>query len=141
MPTSLLSLVLISMFSLEMLQSKSPGSNPIRTPVEVWCGGDDALTQRVCEATVNSFAASSDFDLVDADEKKPGTLVVTVTENVDWKEIGQRTKVSYKVAFTSLEDKKLGSAKGSCWDDDFAKCGAQIMKRATAVARKLDSKK
>ena len=141
MLTSLISLIIISAFSVGVLQSKSLLSSPIRTPVEVWCGGDDDLTRRVCHAAVNSFTASSDFDLVDADEKKPGTLVVTVTENVDWKEIGKRTKVYYKVAFTSFDDNKLGSAKGSCWDDDFPKCGARIMKQAMVMARKIDLKK
>ena len=141
MHTTLLISAMIALHSVWMLQNKSPQSNRIRTPVELWCGGDDSLTQRVCSAAYNALGASPNFKRVDVEEQKPGTLVVTITENVGWKEIGTRTKVSYKVEFTSVDDKKLGAMKGSCWDDDIAVCGAQILKRATTTARKINSKR
>jgi hypothetical protein len=129
---------MILLCSVGTLQNKSPHSKPVRTPFEVWCGGDDSLTQWVCDAADKALTASPDFFM--PDETTPGTLVVTITENVEWKEIGKRTKVFYKVEFTSVDEKKLGAIKGTCWDDNYAVCGAQILKSATTMARKLDTK-
>jgi hypothetical protein len=135
---SLLSLVIIPLFVVGTLQNKAPRSNPTRTPVEVWCGGDDDLTRRVCHAVDNQLSASSEFTA--SDDVPPRTLIVTITENVRWKELGNRTKVYYRVAFTSRDDKKLGSSKGSCWNDNFEECGAQVVEKAKGVARKIRSK-
>jgi hypothetical protein len=87
-------------------------SSPIKqsqTLVEVWCGGDDNLTQGVCRALDREFASSPDF-VVSSDEK-PGTLIVSIPANVDWKEKGKRTRVFYKVEFKSTNGRKLGTKK------------------------------
>lgn len=47
-----------------------------QTLVEVWCGGDDNLTQGVCRALDREFASSPDF--VVGSEEKPGTLIVRI---------------------------------------------------------------
>ena len=130
--------VMTLLFSVGMLQNNSSQIARVRTPFEGWCGGDDDLTRRVCHAVDEALDASPDF--VASDGKRWGTLLVTITENVRWKEIGNRTQVFYSVEFTSVDDKKLGSKKGSCWNDDFRICGAQILKWSRSVVRKIDPK-
>jgi len=80
----------MSLLFLVAPQNKSQ-SERTRTPVEIWCGGDDDLTRRVCHAADNAFSTSSDF--ITTDIEQPGMLVVTVSHNVQWKELGKRTKV------------------------------------------------
>jgi hypothetical protein len=109
--------------------------SPKPTPVEVWSGGDDGLTQSLKVAIENAFKSSPDFSV--SYGKKPGTLIVTIPTHVQWKHVGRRTKVIYTVEFASVEEYKLGSQKGSCWDDTLAKCAAQIVKDAKVAARRI----
>lgn len=104
-------------------------------PVEVWRSGDDGLTFRLSEKLVEIFKSSSSFSMSLA--KKPGTLVVTIPRNVDWKEVGDRTQVLYSVAFSTAEGRQLGSSTGSCWDDNLTECAEQILKESTAAAKKI----
>ena len=106
-----------------------------RTPVEVWCGGDDGLTQRLFAALQITFQSSPHFTL--STGRKPGTLVATIPTNVEWRQIGRRTLVSYTVDFTSTDNLNLGVSKGSCWDNSFAKCAAKIVLDAELAARKI----
>lgn len=111
----------------------SPAANPIA--VEVWTVGDDVLSLRLRDALESALSKSSEFTL--SSGKKPGTLILTIPTNVHWKKIGARTKVSYIAEFTSVENTSLGSAKGSCWDDNFVKCASNILKQAKVAARKM----
>jgi len=104
-------------------------------PVEVWGGGDDALTVRLRDALEDAFRSSADFHL--SGGKKPGTLVITLPSNVGWKTVAGRTQVLYTAEFTS-DGQKLGGSKGSCWGDALAKCAAQIVKDAKGAARPGD---
>lgn len=109
------------------------------TPVDVRCDGDDGLTQRVCAAVQNGFKSSQDFTLTSADE--PGMLVVRIPTNVDWKQMGKRTKVLYKIEFTTANDQKIAASKGSCWEDAISKCVDQIVEKAKIATRKMGSAK
>lgn len=126
---------MIVVSSVSIFQKEAVRPKPTQTPVDVWCGGDDAYTQGVCDAVEKAFASSPDFDF--NSETKPGTLVVTIPTNVDWKQIGKRTRVFYTVEFTTVDDKKLRTRKGKCWNDDFARCANQIVKQARIAVRKL----
>lgn len=124
-------------------QPAGPSPRSIRTGaeadkrilVEVWSGGDDGLTQRLRDALESAFKASKDFNL--SSGKKPGTLVVTISTHVAWKQIGARNQVLYTVGFASTDDHKIGTSTGSCWDDALAKGAAQIMKDARLAARTI----
>ncbi len=61
------------------------------------------------------------------------SLVVTLST-----EASPRTQVLYAVEFTSADDAKLGSSKGSCWDTKLEKCATQVVKDAKTAARKID---
>jgi len=100
-------------------------------PVEVWGGGDDALTVKLRDALEEAFRSSADFHL--SSGKKPGTLVITLPSNIGWKQVGGRTQVLYTADFAS-DGQNLGGSKGSCWDDALPKCAAQIVKDAKNAA-------
>lgn len=106
------------------------------TLVEVWSGGDDSLTVGLRNVLENAFKSSPDFTL--SSGKKPGTLIVTIPTHVKWKRAGKRTKVFYRVEFTSVDNQPLGVSKGSCWDDVMTKCANRIVNDATAVAHRVN---
>jgi len=113
-------------------------SSPVKqtqTLVEVWCGGDDNLTQGVCRALDREVASTPEF-IVSIGEK-PGTLIVRIPTNVNWKENGQGTTVFYTVEFKSTSGKKLATKKGACSENDLKTCATQIVRQAKIVARKL----
>jgi hypothetical protein len=105
------------------------------TPVEVWTGGDDGLTQRLRDKIENKFKSSPAFVL--STGKKPGSLIVTIPTHVAWTQKGARIHVRYKVEFSSSSDIAIGKGSGSCWDDNLADCAAQIYDGAEGAAHKL----
>ncbi len=112
-------------------------SSPVKqnqTVVELWCGGDDDLTQRVCHAVGTEFESSPDFVF---SEEKPSALIITIPTNVDWKNRGQRTRVFYTVEFKTANEKLLARKKGECWEGDFKTCASQVLRHARSVAHKL----
>ena len=137
MQINLLVSVLIVLSTFGIYQKKAPPPKSPQTPVEVWCGGDDVFTRGVCDALEDAFASTANF--VPSNGKRPGTLVVRIPTNVNWKESGKRIRVFYTVEFTSVDDKSLVTSKGSCWDDGFAECANQIVKKARVADRKLRS--
>jgi hypothetical protein len=105
------------------------------TLVEVWWVGDDGLTNRLIEAIEKAFKASSDFHL--SSGKRPGTLVVTIPSNVDWEQVGSRTKVLYMVEFGPVDSRKLRTSRGYCWEDMLTKCATQIVKDAKIAVKAM----
>lgn len=103
--------------------------------VEVWSGGDDGLTQRLKDSVERQFNESDDFQM--SSGKKPKTLIVTIPSNVSWKQSGKRTRVFYKIDFTSIDGETLGRSSGNCLDDDLAKCSIHNFSDATIAARKI----
>src|SRR5882672_79133 len=109
-----------------------PSAKP--TLVELWHVGDDGLSQRLADQVETAFRQSP--DLVLSSGRKPGTLVVTIPSNVEWKLVGKRTQVFYSVEFSSTENKTTSKVAGSCWDDDLGKCAAQILRGTKIAAQK-----
>jgi hypothetical protein len=127
---------LLTLFGLVIIGSGALYAAPAKpTPVEVWTGGDDGLTQRLRDEVENKFKSS--FDFVLSSGKKPGTLIVTIPTHVAWTQQGTRTHVRYKVEFSSSDDIGIGKSSGSCWDDNLAECAARIYGGAQRAARKL----
>lgn len=82
---------IILLVSLLPTQQKNPDTGKQReTPVELWCVGDDVFSKAMCKAFFAAFESSPDFKL--QDKNKLGNLIVTIPENVGWKEIGKRTE-------------------------------------------------
>jgi hypothetical protein len=105
------------------------------TPVEVWRVGDDGLTMKFSDAVETEFKASPAFVL--SSGKKPGTLIVTIPTNVAWKRIGKRTQIRYAIEFKSINEKKLGSNAGICWENSLQNCAAQVVRAAVSAANRL----
>ena len=128
-------IILVSLLSTEQKNTRT--GNQRKTPVELWCIGDDAFSQRMRQAFFAAFESSPDFYL--QEENKPGNLVVTIPENVGWKEVGKRTKITYIVEFSTSDERVFMTRKGWCWHEEYAKCANQILKDAKVAARQLPS--
>ena len=113
----------------------SEASPATRTPVEVWRGGDDGLTLQFAAALETAFRASTGFST--SSGKQPGTLIVTIPSALAWKEVGGRVRVSFKVTYSDVASRPLGTAKAKCWEDDLEKCAANVVKRAIDAARDI----
>jgi hypothetical protein len=103
-------------------------------PLEVWRSGDDRLTVGLSEKLEEVLGSSPSFTMSFG---KPGTLVVTIPRNVDWKKVADRTQVFYSVVFSTVAGHQRGSSSGSCWDDNFAECAEQILKKSEAAAEEI----
>lgn len=122
--------------SLLPIQQKSPATSEQRkTPVELWCVGDDVFSKGMCQAFFAAFESSPDFNL--QERNKLGNLIVTIPQNVGWKEVGKRTKVTYIVEFSTSDERVFMTRKGWCWHEEYAKCASLILKEAKVAARKL----
>jgi len=106
--------------------------------VEFWHVGDDGLSERLAEEVDRAFLRSPDFK--PSNGRKPGTLIVHIPTNVDWRRIGNRLQVLYVVEFSSTNGQKLGVHKGSCWENQLAECADRIVKDSKSAARKMRDK-
>ena len=107
-----------------------------RTPrlVQVWHVGDDIYTAGLADALERAFRCSPDFVL--SNGNRPGTLVVTIPTNLDWKRRFGRTTVFYAVEFATADGRSLGVAKGSCSSKAFPQCAARIVANVRVAADK-----
>ena len=76
-----------------------------RTFVDVRANGDDVLTQRLADALEKAFRRSPGFTVVSKAEKN--TLAVVIPTNVDWRKVGNRTKVLTPIEVSSDDTNKL----------------------------------
>jgi hypothetical protein len=126
-------LTLLALFLMASVVMSAGTANP--TPVEVWTGGDDGLTQRLRDEIEHKFKSSSDFVL--SSGKKAGTLIVTIPTHVAWTTEGARTHLRYSVEFSSSDGTVLKKSSCSCWDDNLTECAAQTYREAQKTAHKL----
>jgi hypothetical protein len=108
-------------------------------PVEIWRRGDDGLTLRFADALEGALRASSIFTM--SSGKKPGTLMVTIPDHVEWERVGNRTKVIYTLEFSTESSDRIGSSRGTCWDDDLSPCSRQALRDARSAADKMRNRK
>jgi len=119
-----------------MLGLQSPDSQVVDLPakpipVAVLCNGDDGLTARLCDEAKRVFSKSPDFTLEVA--HKPRILIVRIPTNVQWKKIGGRIKVLYRLEFSLKDNHDLRGNGGSCWEDTLKVCAAQIISEARST--------
>jgi hypothetical protein len=125
--------VIIVVPTVALFAAQTASTKP--TLVEFRHVGDDGLSERLADQIERAFRLSADFTL--SSGRKPGTLIVTIPTNVDWKQVGGRTQVLYTVEFTSSDDHNLGSSKGSCWEGALVICAEQIVNQARTAVRKM----
>jgi hypothetical protein len=134
MPIARTVLILGSLFAAGCAR---PVSNGSVTPVEVWRGGDDGFTARLADAIEAAFRVSPAFSM--SYGKKPGTLIVTIPTNVAFEETGARVQIFFDVNYTNATDRLLGSASGTCWENELSTCAAEVVKRAEGILRIISS--
>lgn len=114
-----------------------PGPLEVPNPVEVWCGGDDGLTLKVCNAVEQAFRTAHDLPLLKAEENPKYKIVIPT--NVDWKKERGRLQILYTVELQNADSKELGHFRGSCSESKVRACGIQILQRTrsllTVIAR------
>lgn len=96
--------------------------------VEVWTGGDDGLTQRLADAVREEFRASPRFRMVVG---RSGALRVIIPTHVGWRDIGTRTRVTYRLEL-ERGGRRTAVAGGACWEADLRVCARQILQTVTA---------
>jgi hypothetical protein len=118
-------------------------------PIEFWHWGDGSLSQKLGVAVEKAFRRSPDFRLAAIGK---GSRLVVMLRDLEWEMVGKRTRVTYTVRFSSLDDdasanpdlqqrvalaKAISILKGSCWASELAKCATQIVSDAKTAARKM----
>jgi len=63
MQMTLLALIIISVLVFPIQRDNPKTRNQRKPPVELWCTGDDLLSQRMCQAFFAAFESTPDFDL------------------------------------------------------------------------------
>ena len=102
------------------------------TPVEVWTGGDDGLTQRLTDAISTTFEHSPEFAM--SAGQKPGTLYVSIVTHVTWEQVGPRTRITapIEITYSPPNAKPVHDLHGSsairltCWEDDLSGCAKTV---------------
>jgi hypothetical protein len=123
----------VAVIGILLLSVTACAASPAPTPVELWTVGDDGLSMRLRDAIESALDSSSEF--VKSHDNEPGALIVLIPTNVDWKNVGSRTQVLYKVEFRTTSDHIVAKSNGSCWDDSLGDCADQIVKGAKKAAR------
>jgi hypothetical protein len=95
--------------------------------VQVWRIEDGGSISKFATHLDSAFEASSAFR---RDNKKPGTLILSVSPEVSVNRTPEAPKVAYTVQFLGVSMQPLRRASGSCWDDQLSVCARQILKTA-----------
>ena len=102
--------------------------------VELWTGGDDGLTQKFSVALEKALISSSDFAW-DSDEGTVGTLVVRIPNHVAWRKKRGRTRIIYRVEFSTKDNRRIGQSQGCCWERSVKKCAKEVLLDAKSAAK------
>ena len=108
------------------------------TSIELWCRGDDGLTLRFRDAIESAFRGTSGFTLAVGNEARtPRTLVVTIVDHLSWEHVGEKTQVSYTIAFEGPNAQSLGTSAGSCWEDEMSSCVRRAVNATKRAAKRI----
>lgn len=110
--------------------SLTSGAQTDLVPVNIRANGDDGLTLRLEDAMRKAFADSKSFMVTDADASR--YLVVTISRNVAWKEVGGRTRVFFEVEYAARQRERT-TRKGECWEDQLKVCAALVLQGAPKI--------
>jgi hypothetical protein len=104
-----------------------------KTPVEVWTGGDDGLTQRLADAIEAKLQTSSRFALTSAGTV-PNALKIIIPTHVGWREVAGKTRVSYQLGL-ERDGRRISARGGECWETELELCAQQVVR--TVVAKRM----
>ena len=127
-------LVIVAIPTALAAYAKEPASSkPI--PVEFWNVGDTRVAQWLQVAIEKAFNSSPEFAL--SSERKSDTLVVLIPTNARAEDVGKRTRVIFSAEFSTADDRKISTIRGWCWEGEYEKCAAKVVKAARKAARKI----
>ena len=111
------------------------GRDPLhRVAIELRVRGDDSLTVGFMNAVNQKLAASP--EVVVSSGLRPGSIVIEIPTNVQWKHIEGRTQIGYLVRFESSDGHALGDSAGECWEEALPACAERVVAEALTVARR-----
>ena len=96
--------------------------------------GDDGLTQKFSVALEKALISSPDFAW-DSDEGTVGTLVVRIPNHVYPRHRGRRTRIIYRVEFSTKDNRRIGQSQGCCWERSVKKCAEEVLHDAKIAAK------
>jgi hypothetical protein len=111
-------------------------TEPVR--IEIWCRGDDGLTQRFRAELEAALRDTDGFTLASGGEATTArTLVVTIDNHLSWQHVEANTQVSYAITFQGPNAEVLGSSVGSCWEGDLSACVRRAVIDTQQAAKKV----
>jgi hypothetical protein len=101
-------------------------------PIEIWKEGDTGDVQRLTSGITRAFEQSPNFVL--SSGHKPETLYVYVPSKIIMQSIGARVKYFAAIAISQAApdapERLSESVNVTCWEDDLAACGRDIIAHA-----------
>jgi hypothetical protein len=116
--------------ALAALFAAAAANEPARVPVELWTGGDDALTQRFAAAVRGAIAASATFDSAAAGQ---GKLRMEIPTHLYWQKAQERIHFQYVVILVASDGRYVGNSIGGCWESDMDDCANRVVADASAA--------
>jgi hypothetical protein len=113
--------------------SRSADVGATVTPVEIWIGGDDGLTLRLADSVEDELRGSARFSYGKTGAV-PGALRVIIPTHVDWRKVGEQTRVTYRLELERGGHRNTASG-GSCWESELEICAQQVVRTVTAQLR------
>ena len=102
-------------------------------PVEIRRTGDDGLTVRFADALEAGIRGSDAFAIANANG--PQHIVFQIPGHLEWRSLGDRTRISFNVEFRRNNHHLLGRSRGSCWDTELDVCVARVLRDARSIRR------
>lgn len=100
-------------------------------PIEIYTGGDDALTQQLREAIEERLRSSGRFAPGPA-SSDPRVLKMFIPTHADWERVGNRIRVRYQLEFRR-DGEAFGFFSGTCWENELQACARQALFATTAA--------
>ncbi len=104
--------------------------NAAVSPVEVWTGGDDGLTQRLADAVEDELRRSIRFSYGEAGAV-PGALKVIIPTHVHLRDVGDQTRVTYRLEL-ERDGQRRRAKGGSCRESELKRCAQQVVRTVGA---------
>lgn len=138
LPVNIIGCVLAALLVASYAFTGSTDAEPL-TRIELWCVGDDGLTQRFRGALERAIEKGCEFILAFGNEpRSSNTIVVTIENHLRWRTIGIRKEVSYKIKFADSKGKMLGNSTGSCWEDNLSTCVNKTMDDLKRIVKDIN---
>ena len=110
--------------------------------VEVLSGAHDGLTQKFAVAIEKALISSPDFvvrrqGMMEGAEGTVGILVVRIPTHVYPRHRGRRTRIIYRVEFSTKDNHRVLETQGCCWAGSVKKCAKEVLQDGKLAAKRV----